>query len=397
MSSPYVIVLTAVEEEALQARVGRARTEYRDRVRAQIVLKAACGASNAQIARALGVCVDTVRCWRCRFATAEPGERLAVLGDRPRSGRPLVHGPEVRAEVVATACTPPAEQQVPLARWSSPEIARQLSTRCQIVVSASSVRRWLADDAIKPWQYRSWISIRDPNFQARATPVLDLYARRWRGRALGPDDYVICADEKTSIQARCRCHPRLSPGRARTMRVEHEYERAGSLAYLAAWDAHRAQAFGRCEQTTGIEPFSRLVNQVMSIEPYASARRVFWIVDNGSSHRGQASSDRLRTTWPNARLVHTPVHASWLNQIFFSIVQRKVVSPNDFTDLDQVQDRLTAFEQRYNATARRFRWKFTPADLEDLVARIERHEQKESNPQQHDDCDHQPAVPTPAA
>ncbi|MEU5943681.1 hypothetical protein ABZ807_32030 [Micromonospora sp. NPDC047548] len=97
-------------------------------------------------------------------------------------------------------------------------------------------------------------------------------------------------------------------------------------------------------------------------------------------------------------MVHTPVHASWTNQIeiFFSIVQRKVVTPNDFTSLDQVEDRLTAFERRYNATARPFGWKFTPADLEDLLARIERHEQKESNLQQHDDCDHQPAVLAPA-
>jgi hypothetical protein len=141
----------------------------------------------------------------------------------------------------------------------------------------------------------------------------------------------------------------------------------------------------------------------MTQEPYASARRVFWIVDNGSSHRGQAAIDRLAKRFPNAVMVHTPVHtpvhASWLDQIeiFFSIVQRKVVTPNDFTSLDQVEDRLAAFEQRYNATARPFRWKFTPADLEDLLARIERHEQKEQNLQQPPDCDHQPAALTTAA
>ena len=121
-------------------------------------------------------------------------------------------------------------------------------------LSASSVRRWLAADALKPWQHRSWISIRDPDFEAKAARVLDLYAGRWKGRRLGPNDFVICADEKTSIQARCRCHPTLPPGRARTMRVEHEYERGGALAYLAAWDVHRGQVIGRCEDTTGIEP-----------------------------------------------------------------------------------------------------------------------------------------------
>ncbi|WP_218001767.1 transposase [Microtetraspora malaysiensis] len=95
----------------------------------------------------------------------------------------------------------------------------------------------------------------------------------------------------------------------------------------------------------------------MNQEPYASAKRVFWIVDNGSSHRGQAAADRLATRYPNAVMVHTPVHGSWINQIeiFFSIVQRKVVSPNNFTSLDQVEARLIAFERRYNATARPFR------------------------------------------
>jgi len=118
------------------------------------------------------------------------------------------------------------------------------------------------------------------------------------------------------------------------LRIEHDYHRRGALAYLAAWDVHRGQVIGRCEDTTGIEPFTRLVEQVMTAEPYASADRVFWITDNGSSHRGQAAIDRMATAWPNAHLVHTPVHASWLDQaeIYFSIVQRKVVAPNDFTN-----------------------------------------------------------------
>ena len=126
---------------------------------------------------------------------------------------------------------------------------------------------------------------------------------------------MISSDEKTSIQARCRCHPTLPPGAARRMRVNHEYGRGGALAYLAAYDVHRAKVFGRCEETTGIEPFDRLVGQVMTCQPYASARRVFWVVDNGSSHRGQAAINRLATRFPNAVMVHTPVHASWLNQI----------------------------------------------------------------------------------
>jgi hypothetical protein len=177
------------------------------------------------------------------------------------------------AEAVALACALPAETGAPLSRWSCPEIARALAARCDVATSASTVRRWLADAALKPWQHRSWISIRDPNFATKAARVLDLYAGIWDAQPLGPGDFVVCADEKTSIQARCRCHPSLPPGKARAMRVEHDYRRGGALAYLAAWDVHRGRVMGRCEPTTGIEPFSRLVEQVMSAEPYASAQR----------------------------------------------------------------------------------------------------------------------------
>jgi hypothetical protein len=172
----------------------------------------------------------------------------------------------------------------------------------------------------------------------------------------------------------------LAPGQARMMRVNHEYARGGALAYLAAYDVHQARVFGRCAPSTGIVPFMALVEHVMTREPYASAKRVFWVVDNGSSHRGQAAIDRLARRFPNAVMVHTPVHASWLNQVevYFSVVQRKVVSPNDFTDLSEVEQRLTDFEKRYNQTARPFRWTFTRDDLRDLLTRIAEHEQQEA-------------------
>jgi transposase len=320
----------------------------------------------------VGVHVDTIRKWRRRFADVG----LAGLKDAPRSGRPPVFTAADRAEAIALACALPAESSVPLSRWSCPELARELATRCQIAASASTIGRWLASDALKPWQHRSWISCRDPAFAAKATRVLDLYAGIWDGEPLGQGDYVICADEKTSVQARCRCHPTLPPGKARAMRVEHDYRRGGALAYLAAWDVHRGQVIGRCEDTTGIAPFSRLVEQVMTAEPYASARRVFWIVDNGSSHRGAASVKRMASTWPNAQLIHLPTHASWLDQaeIYFSVVQRKALTPNDFTSLDQIRERLTAFEVRYNAIATPFSWKFTRTDLHDLLNRLDAHQ-----------------------
>jgi transposase len=366
------ISLTASQRHRLKKMAYGHKTPYQTRMRAHVVLHAAGGRSNARIARETGLHLDTVRTWRGRFAE----EGMPGLADRKRPGRPPAFSALQAVQVKALACRLPAETGTPLSRWSCPELAREAVERgIAETLSASTVRRWLAQDALKPWQHRSWIFITDPDFRARATRVLDLYARTWQGQPLGKDEYVISADEKTSIQARCRCHPTLAPGQARAMRVNHTYGRGGALAYLAAYDVHHARVLGRTEPRTGIDPFMNLVAQVMSQEPYTSAKRVFWIADNGSSHRGQKAADRLTAAFPNAVLVHTPVHASWLNQveIYFSVVQRKVVSPNDFTDLTQIGDRLRVFEDRYNATAQPFQWKFTTSDLDDLLARLDRH------------------------
>jgi DDE superfamily endonuclease len=137
----------------------------------------------------------------------------------------------------------------------------------------------------------------------------------------------------------------------------------------------RGRVFGRSEPKGGIEPFDRLVWQVMTKEPYASAQRVFWIVDNGSSHRGQAAIDRLQGRWPNLILVHTPLHASWLNQIeiYFSIVQRKVLTPNDFDSLADVAKRLNEFEHLYNEITAPFGWNFTRQKLNTWLDRLAIH------------------------
>jgi hypothetical protein len=231
----------------------------------------------------------------------------------------------------------------------------------------------LASDAIKPWQVRSWIFRRDPDFLEKAGRVLDLYQRRFEGKLLHPGEFVLSADEKSQLQALGRRHPTLAPGPGRPLRCEFEYRRGGTLAYLAAWDVHHARLFDRVEEKTGIEPFGRLVSQVMESEPYASAKRVFWVVDNGSSHAGRASIERLEGAWPNLRLIHLPVHASWLNQIelYFSIVQRKALTPNDLGSLAELAERLLAFGRRYREIAEPFEWTFTRADLERVLGRID--------------------------
>jgi hypothetical protein len=266
----------------------------------------------------------------------------------------------------------PAIHGLPLGRFSRTELHRLVIERGVTDASASTIWRWLHDDAIRPWQTRSWIFPRDPAFPEKAARVLDLYGRVFEGRRLRPDEYVICADEKSQLQALGRKHATVPVASGRPALVEFEYERGGTLAYLAAWDVHRANLFDRVEAKTGIDPFGRLVEQVMTTEPYASARRVFWIVDNGSSHAGKTSIRRMQEAHENATLIHLPIHASWLNQIelFFSIVQRKALTPNDFASLDDLRERLLAFGHYYREIARPFEWTFTRHDLDRVLDRI---------------------------
>ena len=364
------VTLTAAERKTLKKRARGAKTAHRDRQRAQIVLLAAQGWPTAAIARRLHITEDTARKWRGRFAA----RGLGGLGDLPRSGRPRRISALERAAVVALACQLPAATGVPLSHWTGPELAAELASRGLTgPVSASSILRILAEHPIKPWQYQSWIYPRDPDFAAKATVILDLYQGYYQGKPLRPGDQIISVDAKPSIQARDRRHPTAPPAPGQPMRVEHEYQRKGALALLAALDVRTGTVpTAATPKTTGIAPFMALMGQVMSQEPYASAPRVFVIADNGSDHRGKKAARRLRAAWPNAIMIHTPVHASWLNQIeiFFSIVQKKVISPNDFASTGQLSATLLAFTGRYNQTARPFNWKFTAADLAQLLQRI---------------------------
>lgn len=272
-------------------------------------------------------------------------------------------------QIKALACELPGQHDVPLARWSVSELARHA---CQsglvATISDTTVWRWLHEDALRPWQHRCWIFPRDPDFAVKAGRLLDLYEGLWQDQPLREDEFVLSADEKTSIQARARIHAPQPPQARRPMKVEHEYERRGAWAYLAAWDVRRAKVFGRCEAKSGIAPFDRLVDQVMQQSPYRAARRVFLMVDNGSSHRGQKAVLRLQNRYPNL----TVVHASWLNQIeiYFSILQQKVLTPNDFPSLAAVAERLEQFERHYETIAQPFEWRFTRRDLNQWLEKL---------------------------
>lgn len=272
----------------------------------------------------------------------------------------------------ALACELPAKLGLPLSRFSRSELRRHVIAAGIVAeISGTTIWRWLSEDAIRPWSKRSWVFPRDPDFLAKAGPVLDLYHRQWKGEALGSNDFVISADEKTQIQIRTPRHETRAPGPGRAMRVEHEYRRHGVCAYLAAWDVHQARVFGQVEDRISIPAFDALVASVMERDPYRHASRVFWILDGGTIHRGQRAVDRLQSQWSNLVVVHLPTHSSWLNQIeiYFSILQRKALTPADFSSREMLVERILGFQRHYQQIAQPFDWRFTRQDLLRLVDR----------------------------
>lgn len=240
-------------------------------------------------------------------------------------------------------------------------------------ISRSTVWRWLHQDALRPWYHRSWQVRKDPDFLPKAQRILELYQGRWEGHRLGRRDHVICADEKTGLQILQRIAPSLPPQSGQLMRVEHEYRRRGTACYLAGLDVRTGQVTGRVEARNGKASFMALVDQLMAQKPYRSARRVFFVVDNGGAHHPATFAERIRSVHPNVVVVHLPKHESFLNQIelYFSLYHRKVLTPTDCPDRATLAARTRAFEARYNRRARPFHWQFTVQQLRERMKHVE--------------------------
>jgi len=336
---------------------------HRQRAQMVLLLHEDPTLSSPEIARRVGCHPNTGRHWRQVWSTGK-----FRLGEAPRSGRPATFTPQQVTQVKAVACELPAVHHCPLSRFSLGEIAAVvIQEKIVPAISPATIARILQGDVLRPWTHHSWITPRDPLFLEKAGPILDLYQGLWEGQPLGPQEFVLCADEKTSIQARQRLAETLPPQPGGDpIYVEHEYERMGAITMLSAWDVHRGQAFSVYAPRNGKEPFHLLVQTVMEQEPYASATRVHWIVDNGSSHHPSTFGPWLKQAYPNAVAHHLPTYASWLNQveIFFSIIQRKVLTPNDFANLEALIARLKQFHEHYNRTAKPFNWRFTRQDMQ---------------------------------
>jgi hypothetical protein len=361
----YPIKLTSKEKRELRQAKKKGSRSARLVIRILVILLADKGKTIAATAEILGCCEQTVMNQRKRFLARRSEGPVAALEDLSRSGRPVTYGPQERAHVTAIVCEVLWKHELPLSRFSIADLLRVVTKEEGLAgLSHSSLGRFLRQDALKPWRYRYWLFPRDPEFVSKACVILDLYAGFWKGQRLGPDEYVLSADEKT-IQVLARRHPSLPAVPGYEQRVEFEYKRQGTVAYHAAWDVFRGRVFGRVAPNTCIATFGQLVDLVMTQDPYRTAPRVFWIVDGGSAHHRNTFPARLRGMYANAVAVSLPVHASWLNQIeiYFSIVQRKVLTPLDVTDKVVLTERLLGFQDYYQEVAKPFSWKFTAADL----------------------------------
>jgi hypothetical protein len=342
-------------------------------IRILIILLADKRKTIAATAESLSCCEQTVLNQRKRFLARRWEGPVKALEDLPRSGRPVTYGAQERAQVTAIVCETLWKHELPLSRFSIADLHRVVTqTESLAGLSQSSLGRFLRQNALKPWRYRYWLFPRDPDFVNKACVILDLYAGFWEGQRLGPDEYVLSADEKT-IQVLARRHPSLPVVPGYEQRVEFEYKRKGTVAYHAAWDVFRGKVFGRVAPNTCIATFNQLIDLVMTQSPYQAAGRVFWIVDGGSAHHRHTFPTRLSGMYANAMAVSLPVHASWLNQIeiFFSIVQRKVLTPLDVIDQRALTRRLLAFQDYYQEIAKPFSWKFTTADLKKRLAALQ--------------------------
>ena len=307
------------------------------------------------------------RTGRCASGVAA-GWRRARLPTSLALERRAVFPPAIRAQATALACSLPQTQGLPLSRWSSAEIAQRLQQSHAVpAISASTIRRWLTTERLRPWRSHTWQHIHDPvQFLARARPVLESYAQAQH--LLEAGTWLVCLDEKTSIQARAAERPPEPASAGHPLRQSPRYQRQGALHLFAGLSVADGQICGRCASRKRFVDFQAFLREV--ILPAARARHVHTvrlILDNGSTHAPKrfvswlvaeaaigAQPIAIEVCW-------LPPNASWLDQleIWFSLLQRKLLQPNHFPHLEGLSQRLGAFITTHNRTAKPIKWSYT--------------------------------------
>ena len=349
-------LLIADEDRVVLEGLTRSRTAAaRDVQRARIVLLAGEGWSNREIGVEVGLHYNQVAVWRGRYRD----EGMAGLVDTDRPGRPPVYDADDVILLVKTATeAPPA----PASRWTMEALARRLN-EAGVAISASQVWRICQGLDLKPWQYESWMTSHDPDFWVKAADVCGLYVEP-------PVNAVVWSvDEKTGMQATSRVNP-TKPARPATVarggqpaRREFEYRRHGTAVLYAGLNVHDGDVTAWVTDSTRADNFIAFLTDLLAATP--DGLELHCIVDNLSAHGTKAVEEFLDAN-PHVFLHRTPTHASWLNQVelFFSILQRRLLRYGEFDSVDDLAAKVIAFIDDYNKRAEPFRWTYDGRPLQ---------------------------------
>ena len=316
--------------------------------------------SNTQIAKRVGCCVSTVRAWRQRFV------RDGCVKSQPRCGCPRKFSSLQRTQIIALACSDPSTHGKVFQRWSAEKL-RDVAIEQKIVtsISASSIRRWLREDKIKPWRYHSWQKSSDPQFVEKAGRVLDLYEQA-EGLA-EHKELVVCADEKPSIQARERVDRTLPAIKGHGVRVADRYKRRGAVQLFCAVMVATGNVLADCAFKKCFVDFQHFLMKLFESTHCAGMKVLHLILDNGPTHAPKQLGNWIASLELKfeVRIYWLPTYASWLDQveIIFSKVQRDVLVPNDFPSVSVLQQTLMSYFDEINQHPKPVRWTYTTAKM----------------------------------
>jgi transposase len=322
---------------------------HREVLRAQIVLLCARGLSTAAIARSVGCSERTVRKWRERFAETPS---LDALEDRPRSGRPAVVPLATRCEVVKLACQRPEDSKAQFRDiWTLNSLQETLREETGFDLSRSEIQRILNAEHLRPHRMRLWLHSPDPEFHPKVERICQLYLEPPEGAT------VLCVDEKCGIQALERRYPTQSPRRGQPGRFEFEYRRHGTRTLLAAFETRTGHVVGHCGASRTAADLLSFMETVAESYPTGP---VYVIWDNLNIHHGERWEIFNQRHGGRFDFVHTPLHASWVNQIeiWFGLLQRRILRYGSFSSAEELEASLLGFLAHWN-TFEAHPWKWT--------------------------------------
>ena len=333
----------------LDRRVRRRKIARADAQRAEIILRAADGLNNCEIAGVVGVTRQTVRTWRDRFAK----HRLNGIDDEPRCGAPRkISDDRIEEIVTKTLETKPADAT----HWSTRGMAKMAG------VSASSVHRIWQAFCLQPHRTETFKLSRDPLFVDKVRDIVGLY--------LDPPDraLVLCVDEKSQIQALDRTQPLLPMRPGQAERRTHDDKRHGTTSLFAALDVKAGTIISKCMPRHRAQEFRRFLDTVENNVP--ADLDIHVIMDNASSHKTKLIRDWFAKR-PRWHTHFTPTSSSWINQVerFFALLTEQQIKRGAHRSIKELEAAIAAYVDARNADPKPFRWTKT---ADDILVSIER-------------------------